>query len=71
MKRLTLAVVFVVVVTGAALLALPATATVDSSVDLGQQLRGDDGMVAQQSGCTRITNRFCVLDTRDNCRACR
>jgi hypothetical protein len=71
MKRLTLTVALLAVVAGAAFLALPTTATVDSTADLGQIVRGDDGIAAQQSGCTRVTNRFCVLDTRDNCRACR
>ena len=70
MKKLTLAVALVAVVAGAVLLALPTTATVDSAAALGQVVRGGDGVAAQQSGCTRITNRFCVQSTRNNCRAC-
>jgi len=70
MRRVTLAVVLVAVVAGAGLLALPTTATVDPAAALGQIVRGGDGVAAQQSGCTRITNRFCTISTRNNCRAC-
>ncbi len=70
MKEAILAVVLVAVVAGAALVALPTTAADESAAALGQIVRGGDGVAAQQSGCTRITNRFCVISTRNNCRAC-
>jgi hypothetical protein len=71
MRRMTLAAGVLAVLAGAALLVIPATATVESTAALGRLVRGEDGVAAQQSGCTRVTNRFCVQDTRDNCRACR
>jgi hypothetical protein len=71
MNRLTLLVVLVVAVAVGATGSVPATVTVDGAAALQAVAGGDDGMVTQRSGCTRITNRFCSLSTRDNCLACR
>jgi hypothetical protein len=71
MKKAMFALTLAAVLAGAAFFALPATATVDSGSDLARLVAGGDGMATRRSGCTRVTNRFCVLDTRDNCSACR
>jgi hypothetical protein len=71
MNRLTLLLVLAVAVAAGITGSGPVTATVDGAAALQAIATGDDGMATQRSGCTRITNRFCSLSTRDNCLACR
>ena len=71
MKRLTLVLVVAAVAAVGAMGTAPTTATVDGAAALQAMARSDDGMATQRSGCTRVTNRFCNLSTRDNCSACR
>lgn len=71
MKRSTPILVLAVMAAAILLGTLPTTATVDVAATLHVEAKGDDGLVVMRSGCTRITNRFCTLSTRDNCSACR
>ena len=71
MKRLTLILLLTAVASLTVMGTAPTTATVDSTTALAQVALGGDGMAAQTAGCTRVTNRFCVIDAQNNCRACR
>ena len=71
MRVLRLAAIVAVLLT-LVLAALPVTSarTVPAS-DLQLVSQGGAGVAAMVPGCTRITNRFCVYETRSNCSACR
>jgi hypothetical protein len=71
MKRPVLVFLLAIVAAAGVMGTAPVTATADGAAALQAMASGDDGLATQRSGCTRITNRFCVIDTRDNCSACR
>jgi hypothetical protein len=70
MKKVILAAAALALILGSALTALPTAARVGPASDLQVVINGRDGVASDRAGCTRITNRFCVLSTRSNCFAC-